>query len=444
MSRKKNVQDPVWGRIDLEDEEWAVIQHPLFQRLRRVHQLGLTMLVFPGATHTRFEHSIGTAHVAGLLASRLIEVDSENFSESDRRLARLAGLLHDIGHGPYSHVSDGFLGEKGHEITGAMIVETDHQLVSALGQETCSAIAQILRLEGPRTVVRDIVSGPADADKIDYLSRDSHFAGVQQGCFDHVRCIDQAVVIKSRPDTYLGFKAGGLWAVEGMLLARHHMHQTVYGHRNRLITDFMLQRGLAAALSQGLLPPALLEPPTESNLEAKLAAYRVWDDWSVTTACQGRGGLAGEMFDRLCEHRLLKLLVELQGEELSEALGFPANRNITREDLSALGPAIEPAVAKAIDHRPELVFVRVDDSKRPLGRPVDPSISDQDINFVMADGRIEPLEKHSEVFGQPDSRSRTRLLVYGEQGRNANPTLAERAKKAAIEALQGRLTGGAA
>jgi hypothetical protein len=205
----------------------------------------------------------------------------------------------------------------------------------------------------------------------------------------------------------------------------------------------MLQRGLEAALREGLLPLALLERPTDGNLEAKLAAYKVWDDWSVATACQGTGGLAGAMFDRLREHRLLKLLVELQGEELSEALGFPANRNITREDLSALGPAIEPEVAKAMDHRPELVFVRIDDSKRPLGRPVDPSISDQDINFVMADGEVEPLEKLSEVFGQRASRNRIRLLVYGEDGRNANPTLADRAKKAAIEALQTRLTGGA-
>ncbi len=443
MSRKRNVQDPVWGRIDLEDEEWAVIQHPLFQRLRRVHQLGLTMLVYPGATHTRFEHSIGTSHVAGLLADRLMEVDRGHFGVDDRRLARLAGLLHDIGHGPYSHVSDVFLGPKGHELIGAMFVESDPQLVSDLGQETCSAIGQILRLAGPRTVVRDIVSGPADADKIDYLNRDSHFAGVQQGCFDHVRCIDQAVVITSGPNTFLGFQAGGLWAVEGMLLARHHMHQTVYGHRNRLITDFMLQRGLEAALGQGLIPTVLLERPKEGNLDGKLAAYRDWDDWSVATACHGKGGVAGEMFDRLREHRLLKLLVALQGEELSEALGFPANRNITGADLDKLGPAIESTVARAINHPPELVFVRIDDSRRPLGRPVDPSISDQDINFVMPDGRIEPLEKHSEVFGQLDSRNRTRLLIYGEQGRKANPELAEKAKTAAIDALRDRLTGGA-
>lgn len=439
--RHKNVQDPVWGRIELEDSEWKLLSLPIFQRLRRIHQLGMTMLVFPGATHSRFEHSLGACHAAGQIARRLAEEPTATipFGDAEVQLARTAALLHDIGHGPFSHVSDEFLGDKGHEEFGAMVIERDEEVSKVIGSSEAKEVAAIIRGTAKRSVVKDIVSGPTDADKIDYLLRDSHYAGVEQGRFDYVRFIDQAVAISAPPYTQLGFHWGGLWAVEGMLLARHHMHRTVYGHRNRLITDFMLRRGLRAAMDQGVIPFELLDPPTSANYDAKVAAYMEWDDWSVFSKCVPSGGIAGEMFTRLRDHRLLKLLVFLEGDDLARELDFPANTQIVGlgKRLAEVGPKAEPLLATELSVRPELLFVRLEDPKQPLARPDDPNLADQDVIFVAPNGDFEPLQKRTEVlFGSGGGTARIRLLVYGETGRNDDEALAKRAKAAVIHILK--------
>ncbi len=119
----------MWGQIELTEEEWELVNTAAFQRLRRIHQLAMTMLVFPGATHTRFEHSLGTRHVADRIGRRLVNLaglgESDPFTEADARIARLAALVHDIGHGPFSHVADPFLNATrphGHEWIGAMAI----------------------------------------------------------------------------------------------------------------------------------------------------------------------------------------------------------------------------------------------------------------------------------------------------------------------------------
>jgi uncharacterized protein len=127
-----------------------------------------------------------------------------------------------------------------HEAVSVAIMRTDPGLHSALGAELCDRAADLVALEGSRTHMRDIVSGPTDADKLDYLLRDSYFAGVNYGHYDLDRIIDSVRVIAPRSaQTQLGFNADGLWAVEELLLARHHMHRQVYGHKTRLATDIM-------------------------------------------------------------------------------------------------------------------------------------------------------------------------------------------------------------
>jgi hypothetical protein len=150
----------------------------------------MTMLVFPGATHTRFEHSIGTMHVADRMGQRLVDLyergESSPFTRADARITRLAALLHDVGHGPFSHVVDTIFdeqpGKRGHEWIGATAIQQVPELRDVLETEeagTASAISDLLVSRGRRTISRDIVSGPTDADKIDYLLRDSHHTGVR-------------------------------------------------------------------------------------------------------------------------------------------------------------------------------------------------------------------------------------------------------------------------
>jgi HD superfamily phosphohydrolase len=241
------------------------VDTPVFQRLRGIRQLAMTHLVYPGAVHTRFEHSIGVCHVSGRLTGRL------KLDPDETHVVRAAALLHDVGHGPFSHVSeqviDDLAGVRGvHEAISAYLIRNDPTIVAALGEDLSQAAAAIVALEVPRSVARDIVSGPTDADKLDYLLRDSYFAGVKYGEYDLERVIDSARVIAPRSaQTQLGFDADGLWAVEGLLMARHHMHRQVYGHKTRLSTDIMITRALRLAIAEGVVDPSAYTVPVANG-----------------------------------------------------------------------------------------------------------------------------------------------------------------------------------
>ncbi|HYK95426.1 MAG TPA: HD domain-containing protein [Candidatus Dormibacteraeota bacterium] len=447
MTRPKNIWDAVWGQIELRDEEWRLINTPLYQRLRRIHQLGMTMLVFPGATHTRFEHGIGTCHVAGRIAHRLRELGPQlEFSppvdEPDVRIARLAALLHDIGHGPFSHVSDPFLnagGRKGHEWIGGMAVEhlpEIRDVVDADVPGSSTSIADLLLARGPRTVLRDIVSGPTDADRIDYLRRDSHYTGANQGHFDYEYFIDQVVAVQSGAESFLAFRWNGIWSVEGLILARYQMNRTVYGHRNRVVTDLMLQRGLRSALGRAV-PTELLTLPDEGSFVDWFREYERWDDWRIfSEVLAGDAGLARSMFERLRDHRLLKVLVFLEGEELRLELGEEAAQQLAGTKGLDLGGAFSDQLADELGVPREDLIAHVIDARHVLQAP-DPLSHDQDINFVTVDGLVEPFFGRSEIFSaQPSDRWRRQLVVYAPNGRRDDPQLETRSTEAAIRLLR--------
>lgn len=453
MTRARNVWDAVWGQIELSEEEWELINTPAFQRLRRIHQLALTMLVFPGATHTRFEHGLGTSHVAHRIADRLIDLvdrgeKSAPFNAHDARLVRLSALLHDVGHGPFSHVVDPFLnrdGAGGHEWVGAMAVERLPELRDVLergGQGSAQAVADLLVGRGRRSVSRDIVSGPADADKIDYLRRDSHYTGVTQGLFDHEYFIDQLVGIESVGETWLGFRWNAVWAVEGLKLARYHMHSTVYGHRNRIVTDLMLERGLRAALGK-TLPADLLTIPSEADFDPWFQQYQRYDDWNVFSACVDSDGEAGRIFRRLRDHQLLKVLVFLEGEVFKRMLGSEYARLLAARTDRGFERACEAALAATLGFASEDVIVHIIDTGHVLDRAQDPLSLDEDINFVTPTGEVEPFADRSEIFSsQPSDRWRRQLLVYAPVGRREAPELADKAEREVLDLIRSKLADG--
>ena len=190
MSLSTHFRDPVHGFIELEPHEVRLVDTPCFQRLRRIRQLAMADLAFHGAVHTRFDHSLGTCHVAGRVAAQL-ELDP-----AQRRLVRLAALLHDVGHGPFSHVFDDILeavweeegrdvrSEKPHELISRTILGRDRGISDILSATERQQLASLLDRGYGDPLLKDIVSGSLDADKMDYLLRDSYFCGVRYGVYD--------------------------------------------------------------------------------------------------------------------------------------------------------------------------------------------------------------------------------------------------------------------
>ncbi len=251
------IRDPVHGFIYRESYERDLIDTKLFQRLRSLHQLALAYLVYPGATHTRFDHSLGAFHVAGGLAKALVQTDTE------KRLVRLAALLHDIGHGPFSHVAepilqkhsspDVFVGKqvsKIHELITARIILENRELKEHLSDRERQNIVGLLEGSFGHSYLHEMVSGPIDADKQDYLLRDSYFTGVKYGIYDQERLRNTLRVHEDNDDLVLAISIDGLHALEQFVLAKYYMTTQVYRHRIRLITDSMIERAISLGIEQ--------------------------------------------------------------------------------------------------------------------------------------------------------------------------------------------------
>ena len=217
----KLIKDPVHGYISLDEDEVGVLDTYPVQRLRRIIQLPFVYLVYPGARHTRFDHSLGCMYLAGEFAERL------GFDEHRRKVLRLAGLLHDLGHTPYSHLLEPLLEEAGttHEEMTIKILENDGELREAIKRcgVSIDEVIDVLRGKGAESA---IISGPMDADKLDFLMRDSYFTGASYGLLDAKRIIWRSRVIGDR--LALSLKAIG--AVEEMALARYQSFMNIYFH----------------------------------------------------------------------------------------------------------------------------------------------------------------------------------------------------------------------
>jgi HD superfamily phosphohydrolase len=251
----RELRDPIHGFIARTELEQELIDSSVFQRLRRIRQLALASLVYPGALHTRFDHSIGAMHVAGKIADA-VGLDSE-----ESRLVRLAALLHDIGHGPFSHVSEPILEtfasiprekrqKQIHEMLTDRIISTDKSLARVLSDRDREHIIGILDGVRDDSVMKDIVSGPLDADKQDYLLRDSYFCGVKYGVYDLDRLIGTLCTHIDKEDRYLAIDDDGVNALEQFVLAKYYMTIQVYRHKIRLITDLMTERALRLGIEK--------------------------------------------------------------------------------------------------------------------------------------------------------------------------------------------------
>ena len=236
--KKKFIRDSVYGDINLSEFEVKVMDMPQFQRLRRIKQLGLISLIYPGATHTRFEHCLGTMNLGSKLAEEL-ELDQE-----DVELIKISALLHDIGHGPFSHVSEGVLSFPHEELTRYVVTQTS---MRDLLEEKfdVNEIADIINGKGH---LGPIVSGELDVDRMDYLLRDSHNTGVSYGIIDYERIISN---LKLEDGLILDIK--GVQAAEGALVSRYFMYPSVYQHHTTRIVNSMFRRALQKTFDEKII-----------------------------------------------------------------------------------------------------------------------------------------------------------------------------------------------
>lgn len=322
MSKKFEIRCPIYGFIELDEWERDIVNHRVFQRLRRIRQLGWTDYVYPGAMHTRFEHSLGVMHMATMLfdnlAARSKEIllgfaGDEDSLRRARRLVRLAALLHDVGHGPFSHVSEelmpfqnGSTGQRWqHEdYSAAAIRERMREVLDDHPRNAfrirADEIANLLlgAPEAGRDLAwRPIVSGQLDADRMDYLLRDSHHCGVDYGHFGWQRLLNTVTAIQAEEAEGLriGVDEGGWNAAESLIVARYMMFNQVYYHKTRVILDYHVGEALRALLPSGQFP----QPD-------RIDDYLAWDDWRVLgLLAEGQGNEHGR---RLRERDLFKLV----------------------------------------------------------------------------------------------------------------------------------------
>jgi len=322
------IRDPIHGFIHREPHERDIIDTPLFQRLRKIKQLALATLVYPGAVHTRFDHSIGAFHVAGRMAAKLLT------SSSEQRLVRLAALLHDIGHGPFSHVSEEVLeqfasrerlslkeGQQIHELLTTQVIATDCELRRLISDVEREQIANLLNGTYGDSILKSIISGPVDADKQDYLLRDSHFCGVKYGVYDPERLADTLRVHEDGEDRFLALSVDGIHALEQFVLAKYYMTTQVYRHRVRLITDQMIVRGITLGIEHDKLG-CLRDLYTYDGSIEYIQNYLQWQDERLVTTLLDKTtpeGYAKLIFHKLVHRNLLKRIFSGQPADFREA-----------------------------------------------------------------------------------------------------------------------------
>ena len=288
MTKRKIINDPVYdGFLSIDDPViLKVIEHPYFQRQRRIKQLGLSYLVYPGAMHTRFSHMLGALNLMGRALGVLKEKGVE-ISDEECRGAKLAILLHDIGHGPFSHTSERVLVDVPHEEITLMMMERMNEEFD----EALSMCIAIFKNEYPKHFLHQLVSSQLDMDRLDYLGRDSFFTGVSEGIVGTDRIISMLNV----HDDELVIDEKGIYSVEKFIISRRLMYWQVYMHKTVIAADQLLLNILRRARELNLstfnfqLSTFDLDRFAEVDDDDIMVAVKHWqqsDDEILSTLCR--------------------------------------------------------------------------------------------------------------------------------------------------------------
>jgi HD superfamily phosphohydrolase len=360
MSQPYESRDPVHGFVTFSAWERDIINHEVFQRLRRIRQLAWTEMVYPGAVHTRFEHSLGVMHTATRMFRQLADnsarllgdlgISKDTGLDRDLQMVRLAALLHDVGHSPFSHAGEDLMPLDPatskpfkHEQYSAALIRTllrdvidDHpgnQSFDIRADDVADLIEGSTRLKQRRLFWRQLITSQLDADRADYLLRDSHHLGVNYGRYDLERVIVTLTAVRDpqTDDPILAIREGGWHAAEALVWARYQMFTQVYFHKTRVAYDHHVARTMSHILAstapdQGGSAEGRFPPPTD---EASLRQYLAWTDWRVLGLLEsGAGGEHGEILRRRRHYRRVYETPEVPDEgdvdtleRVTEALG---------------------------------------------------------------------------------------------------------------------------
>lgn len=284
MKPVKTIRDPIHGTIPLKEVELELIDTPQFQRLRRIKQNGLCYLIYPAMNSTRFEHSLGVMYLAGKMADHLELYDDE------KGMLRVSALLHDIGHCAFSHTSDEILmrGGDSHEKNSSRIIMKSE--ISDILKSHGMAPKEVSDLASGEGNLGKIISSEIDADKMDYLIRDSYYAGVAYGVIDLERIIYGTKMI----DGEIVIRKGSVEAVESLLISRNLMYQTVYRHHTKRIAEAMFRHAIDSLLKTNISYEQFIK----------------MDDIDLIHALRNAKGYSREIMERIDNRKLFKTVFQ--------------------------------------------------------------------------------------------------------------------------------------
>lgn len=402
MTHIEVIRDPLWDNIRLEPVAAAAMDTPAVQRLRYVRQLGHAFLVYPGATHSRFEHALGAYHLARRALATLEERgDLAGIPDEERLAVRLAALLHDIGHYPFSHALEE-AGFPSHEAIGVRRLgegELGALLRDVGGDAFITRIAGTIQGNGT-SPLGGLVSGSLDLDKIDYLSRDARQCGVPYGTLDVDRLLASLCLVATPgAPPEVGVHEKGVSALESLLFAKYQMYRNVYWHHAVRSATCMFKRVVRVAVRHGALDPAAVADATDGTLTTLL---RECDETGLAEALDRR--------------RLHKRALDLAASEVPELPDWLWTDPTRLE-------AAEDALARRLDLPPGGALVDF---------PARASMLSVDLPLLTRDGRVERLtdEGRAGSLGLPRIaaelyRSARRLRIFTAQPRRLEQVPAE-------------------
>ncbi|MFP4116790.1 MAG: HD domain-containing protein [Candidatus Aenigmatarchaeota archaeon] len=382
----KIIKDPVHGFMDLNKMQVELLSQPEVQRMTWIKQIGLGLLVYPGGHHTRLEHCLGTSYLCKKIGKTL-ELD-----EKERKLLEAAGMLHDIGHPPFSHTVEKVM-EKDHmEATKELILGEKVLDLSGAGK-----IPEVLKKHGldPKRVadlvtgdfkgkkyLADIISSQMDADQLDYLVRDAHHTGVSYGSIE----TDWIINVMEINDERLTYREKGIDALEDCIIARDHMYSSVYSHKTSCIAEKMLLRAVERHL--------------KSN-DQKGEDIFWMTDGELMQVLSNTNAFSKEMVSRIKNRDLYKQAYALKDTEVSEDSRIERISNGSEEE-------IEGRIAELADVNEDSVIVH---KEREVTKELEPRLREFDIRITLDSGEVVPLEEVSRTVSSLRKKEPVRNLL---------------------------------
>ncbi|MGG4555101.1 HD domain-containing protein [Paenibacillus humicus] len=400
LREEKVFKDPVHNYIHVQDELiWLLINTKEFQRLRRIRQLGTSYLTFHGAEHSRFSHSLGVYEITRRIISQFERNNYPDWPKEERLVALCAALLHDLGHGPFSHsIEQAF--DMNHEDWTCRILLGDTEVghvLKRMGEDFPDKVASVIRKDYPNEIVVNLVTSPLDADRMDYLLRDAYFTGVNYGTIDMDRILRMLRPYRGR----IVVKETGMHAVEDYLMSRYQMYWQIYFHPVTRSSEIILRQIFrrakelyAEGYSFSFLPNPL---PGLFNAELTVQQYLLLDEALIQTAFMQWKNEADSLLADLCTRfmdRKLYKYVELHSLDLEKI------REI-REEFRKLG--LNPDYDLIVDFPTDLPY----DVSRP-----DEELRGKQILLLDKQERLVEISEVSDIVRSISGIQRGKFYLY--------------------------------